>query len=94
MMKRLGSEFIGTYALVTAGCGAIVTDNLTGALTHIGVAITFGMIITVMIAASGHISGAHFNPAVTIAFALTRHLHGVMFPPMSPLNYSEVLQAP
>jgi Glycerol uptake facilitator and related permeases (Major Intrinsic Protein Family) len=73
MMKRLGAEFIGTYALVTAGCGAIVTDNLTGALTHIGVAITFGLIITVMIAASGHISGAHFNPAVTIAFALTRH---------------------
>jgi MIP family channel proteins len=45
----------------------------TGALTHVGIALTFGLIITVMIAATGHISGAHFNPAVTIAFALTRH---------------------
>jgi MIP family channel proteins len=45
----------------------------TGLLTHVGVALTFGLIITVMIAATGHISGAHFNPAVTLAFALTRH---------------------
>ena len=64
---------IGTYALVTAGCGAIMVDALTGSLTHVGVALTFGLIITVMIAATGHISGAHFNPSVTIAFALTRH---------------------
>ena len=45
----------------------------TGTLTHVGVALTFGLIITVMIAAVGHISGAHFNPAVTVAFAVTRH---------------------
>ncbi|MEO6458601.1 MAG: MIP family channel protein [Chloroflexia bacterium] len=73
MLRRAGAEFIGTYALVTAGCGAIITNNLTGALTHVGVALTFGLVIMVMIAATGHISGAHFNPAVTIAFALTRH---------------------
>ncbi|MBI1280332.1 MAG: MIP family channel protein [Anaerolineaceae bacterium] len=71
--RRLTAELIGTYALVTAGCGAIMVNAQTGALTHVGVALTFGLIITVMIAATGHISGAHFNPAVTIAFAVTRH---------------------
>ncbi|MBC8076114.1 MAG: aquaporin, partial [Chloroflexales bacterium] len=55
------------------GCGAIMVNSTTGALTHVGVALTFGLIITVMIAATGHLSGAHFNPAVTVAFALTRH---------------------
>ncbi|MBK8027191.1 MAG: MIP family channel protein [Chloroflexi bacterium] len=73
LLRRSGAEFIGTYALVTAGCGAIMVNAQTGALTHVGIALTFGLIITVMIAATGHISGAHFNPAVTIAFAVTRH---------------------
>lgn len=73
LLRRSGAELIGTYALVTAGCGAIVVNSLSGALTHSGVAFTFGLIIMVMIAATGHLSGAHFNPAVTVAFALTRH---------------------
>lgn len=73
LLRRAGAEFIGTYALVTAGCGAIMVNTLTGSLSHVGVALTFGLIVTVMIAATGHISGAHFNPSVTIAFALTRH---------------------
>lgn len=73
LLRRAAAEFIGTYGLVTAGCGAIMVNAMTGSLTHVGVALTFGLIITVMIAATGHISGAHFNPAVTIAFALTRH---------------------
>ncbi len=73
LLRRSGAEFIGTFALVTAGCGAIMVNAQTGALTHVGIALTFGLIITVMIAATGHISGAHFNPAVTIAFAVTRH---------------------
>lgn len=73
LLRRAGAELIGTYALVTAGCGAIVVNSLTGALTHVGVALTFGLIIAVMIAATGHLSGAHFNPAVTLAFAVTRH---------------------
>src|SRR2546425_9319533 len=72
-LRRASAECIGTYALVTAGCGAIIVNTTTGALTHVGVALTFGLIITVMIAATGHLSGAHFNPAVTLAFALTRH---------------------
>jgi MIP family channel proteins len=73
LLRRAGAEFIGTYALVTAGCGAMIVNTLTGSLTHVGVALTFGLIIAVMIAATGHLSGAHFNPAVTIAFAVTRH---------------------
>lgn len=73
IVRRTGAEFIGTFGLVTAGCGAIMVNAQTGALTHVGIALTFGFVITVMIAATGHISGAHFNPAVTIAFAVTRH---------------------
>ncbi len=73
LARRAGAEAVGTFALVTAGCGAIMANAQTGALTHVGIALTFGLIITVMIAATGHISGAHFNPAVTIAFAVTRH---------------------
>ncbi len=72
-MKALVAEFIGTFALVFAGCGAIMVDATTHALGHVGVAISFGLVIMVMIYAVGHISGAHFNPAVTTAFALTRH---------------------
>jgi aquaporin NIP len=73
LLRRTCAEALGTYALVTAGCGAIMVNASTGALTHVGVSLTFGLVILVMIAAVGHISGAHFNPAVTIAFAVTRH---------------------
>lgn len=73
LWKRVVAEFVGTFALVLAGCGAVVVNSQTGALGHGGVAATFGLIIGVMIAATGHISGAHFNPAVTIAFASARH---------------------
>lgn len=71
--RRALAELLGAYALVSAGCGAIMVDATTGALGHLGVALTFGLVIMVMIAATGHLSGAHFNPAVTVAFALTRH---------------------
>jgi len=71
--RALVAELIGTFALVFAGCGAIMVDAKTGQLGHLGVAFSFGLVIMVMIYALGHISGAHFNPAVTFAFALTRH---------------------
>ncbi|WKZ35131.1 MAG: MIP family channel protein [Anaerolineales bacterium] len=67
------AEFIGTFSLVTVGCGAIVVESQTGSLTHGGVALAFGMVVMVMISATGHISGAHLNPAVTLAFTFTRH---------------------
>jgi len=72
-LRRLAAEFVGTFALVFAGCGAIMVDAKTGALGHVGVAISFGLVIMAMIYAVGHISGAHFNPAVSFAFALSRH---------------------
>jgi MIP family channel proteins len=68
----LTAEFVGTFALVFAGCGAIMVDANTGALGHLGVALSFGLVIMVMIYAVGHVSGAHLNPAVSFAFALNR----------------------
>ena len=73
LRRAVVAEAIGTFALVYAGAGAVMVDAKTHALGHVGVAITFGLVIMVMIYAVGHISGAHFNGAVTFAFALTRH---------------------
>jgi len=72
-VRSLAAEAIGTFMLVFAGAGAVMVDAKTHALGHVGVAITFGLVIMAGIYAVGHISGAHFNPAVTAAFVLTRH---------------------
>lgn len=70
LLQKVGAEMVGTFAMVFAGCGAIMVNHSTeGSISHVGVALVFGLVITVMIYATGHISGAHFNPAVTVAFA-------------------------
>jgi aquaporin NIP len=72
-MKKLAAEFFGTFALVFAGTGAIVVDDIThGVIGHVGIALTFGLIILTMIYSIGDVSGAHINPAVTIGFYLAK----------------------
>ena len=68
MRNKLSAEFIGTFILVFAGSGAVMINDITGALGHTGVALTFGFVIVALIYSFAHVSGAHFNPAVTIAF--------------------------
>ena len=68
------AEAFATFTLVFAGCGAIVVNNERGgSLGETGIAAAFGLAIMVMIYATGHLSGAHINPAVTVAFTSTRH---------------------
>lgn len=75
LARRAAAEGLAAFALVFAGCGAIVTNAVhDGALGAVGVALAFGLVIMAMVYATGHLSGAHINPAVTIAFMLARHL--------------------
>ncbi len=83
LWKRSLAEFIGTFTLVFAGCGSImVAERFPGTITPGVIPIVFGLAVAVMIYAVGHISGAHFNPAVTLAFAVGRH-----FPVKNVLYY-------
>jgi MIP family channel proteins len=80
LARALGAEAIGTFALVFVGAGAIVVDAKGGDLGTVGVALAFGLVIMAMVYAVGHVSGAHLNPAVTFAFALSRHFPSTRVP--------------
>ena len=70
-MKKLLAELLGTFALLFAGPGAIILDGVSpGSIGHAGIALTFGLIVMAMIYTFGDVSGAHLNPAVTLAFAV------------------------
>ncbi|MGH2974999.1 MAG: MIP/aquaporin family protein [Solirubrobacterales bacterium] len=74
LLRRSAAEALAAFALVFAGCGAIVASSqYPGALDNLGEALVFGLVIMVMVYATGHLSGAHINPAVTLAFTFTRH---------------------
>jgi MIP family channel proteins len=77
LARRAAAEGIAAFALVFAGCGAIVANTeYEGTLGTVGVSLVFGLVIMVMVYATGHLSGAHINPAVTLAFTVSRHFSG------------------
>jgi len=81
-MKKLISEFIGTFCLVFAGTGAIIVNDVSGGtVSHVGIALTFGLVVLAMIYTLGDVSGAHLNPAVTLGFYVARRFESRLVAP-------------
>lgn len=79
-MKKYIAEFLGTFTLIFCGTGAMVVNDIAGEITHPGVASVWGLVVMALIYAFGDISGAHFNPAVTIAFAYAKKFKWIEVP--------------
>ncbi|KAJ6890984.1 hypothetical protein NC651_024482 [Populus alba x Populus x berolinensis] len=73
IIQKIIAEVIGTFFLIFMGCGSVVVNHMYGSVTFPGVCVVWGLIVMVMVYSVGHISGAHFNPAVTVTFAIFRH---------------------
>jgi aquaporin Z len=94
MTKKLISEFIGTFTLVFAGTGAIVINDVSGgAVSHVGVAMSFGLVVMAMIYTLGDISGAHLNPAVTLGFFAARRLERTLVLPYISSQFAGAIVA-
>lgn len=75
-MKKYWAELMGTYIMVFAGTGAIIVNNVYGSVSHLGIGLTFGLVVMAVIYSIGSISGAHINPAVSIAFWISKRFSG------------------
>jgi len=79
--KKLLAEAFGTFCIVFAGTGAIIVNDMSGAVSHLGISLIFGLVVCAMIYLFGNLSGAHFNPAVTIGLYLAQRISGKTIAP-------------
>ncbi|XP_043700214.1 probable aquaporin NIP-type [Telopea speciosissima] len=80
LIQKFIAEVLGTYFVIFAGCGSVAVNKIYGLVTFPGICVTWGLIVMVMVYSVGHISGAHFNPAVTLTFAIFRHFPWAQVP--------------